>query len=161
MADLVVVMRGGAAVEVGSYGELLAAGGVFAALMKEAQVSDVWSVLCHVAGGVVVLLLCVCVCVSTGHQLGTNTPHLTPRPRMQRWPQMMRATKQRQQLAVAPASLQGWQQARQGQHPRSCLPRQQRAASSRSRRRRPQAACRALWWLRTCARSAGFLRCSC
>ena len=39
MADVVVVMRGGTAVEVGSYPELLAAGGVFAALMKEAQVS--------------------------------------------------------------------------------------------------------------------------
>lgn len=38
MADLVVVMRNGSAVETGSYAELLAAGGVFAALMKEAQV---------------------------------------------------------------------------------------------------------------------------
>lgn len=38
MADQVVVMRGGTAVEVGGYAELLAAGGVFAALMKEAQV---------------------------------------------------------------------------------------------------------------------------
>ncbi|KAF6252635.1 hypothetical protein COO60DRAFT_504509 [Scenedesmus sp. NREL 46B-D3] len=37
LADLVVVMRGGTAVEVGSYSELLAAGGAFAALMKEAQ----------------------------------------------------------------------------------------------------------------------------
>lgn len=40
MADLVVVMRGGSAVEVGSYAELMAAGGVFAALMKEAQVGQ-------------------------------------------------------------------------------------------------------------------------
>lgn len=39
LADLVVVMRGGQAVEVGPYSELLAAGGVLAALMKEAQVS--------------------------------------------------------------------------------------------------------------------------
>jgi ABC-type uncharacterized transport system ATPase subunit len=38
LSDLVVVMRGGTAVEVGSYSQLLAAGGVFAALMKEAQV---------------------------------------------------------------------------------------------------------------------------
>lgn len=38
MADVVVVMRGGSAVEVGGYTELIAAGGVFAALMKEAQV---------------------------------------------------------------------------------------------------------------------------
>jgi ABC-type multidrug transport system fused ATPase/permease subunit len=41
LSDLVVVMRGGAAVEVGSYSELLAAGGAFAALMKEAQVGMV------------------------------------------------------------------------------------------------------------------------
>jgi ABC-type multidrug transport system fused ATPase/permease subunit len=39
MADVVVVMRAGAAVEVGSYSELLNAGGLFTALMKEAQVS--------------------------------------------------------------------------------------------------------------------------
>ena len=39
MADLVVVMRDGAAVEVGSYSELMAAGGTFTALMKEAQVN--------------------------------------------------------------------------------------------------------------------------
>lgn len=38
MADVVVVMRGGTAVEVGTYPELISAGGVFAALMKEAQV---------------------------------------------------------------------------------------------------------------------------
>jgi ABC-type glutathione transport system ATPase component len=38
LSDLVVVMRGGTAVEVGSYSQLLAAGGTFAALMKEAQV---------------------------------------------------------------------------------------------------------------------------
>lgn len=40
MADVVVVMRAGAAVEVGSYAELLNAGGLFTALMKEAQVSQ-------------------------------------------------------------------------------------------------------------------------
>jgi hypothetical protein len=49
MADVVVVMRGGAAVEVGSYNELMAAGGVFAALMKEAQVR-VCRHLCGVGG---------------------------------------------------------------------------------------------------------------
>jgi ABC-type multidrug transport system fused ATPase/permease subunit len=38
LSDLVVVMRGGTAVEVGSYSTLLAAGGAFAALMREAQV---------------------------------------------------------------------------------------------------------------------------
>jgi hypothetical protein len=38
MADVVVVMRGGTAVEVGTYLKLMSAGGVFAALMKEAQV---------------------------------------------------------------------------------------------------------------------------
>ncbi|WIA43760.1 hypothetical protein OEZ86_010184 [Tetradesmus obliquus] len=40
LSDLVVVMRGGCAVEVGSYSQLLAAGGAFAALMKEAQAED-------------------------------------------------------------------------------------------------------------------------
>lgn len=38
MADLVIVLRDGAAAEVGTYPELLAAGGAFTALMKEAQV---------------------------------------------------------------------------------------------------------------------------
>lgn len=45
MADLVVVMRGGTAVEVGSYPELMNAGGVFAALMREAQVGEMLPVV--------------------------------------------------------------------------------------------------------------------
>jgi len=40
MADVVVVMKDGAAAEVGSYSQLMAAGGLFTALMKEAQVTD-------------------------------------------------------------------------------------------------------------------------
>lgn len=50
MADLVVVMRGGTAVEVGTYPDLIAAGGVFAALMKEAQVCLVCFVRCGAIG---------------------------------------------------------------------------------------------------------------
>jgi hypothetical protein len=61
MADVVVVMRGGTAVEVGSYADLLAAGGVFAALMKEAQVCACVRVCACV---------CVCVCECVGGREG-------------------------------------------------------------------------------------------
>eukprot|EP00883_Tetradesmus_obliquus_P002963 jgi/Sobl393_1/13177/SZX62082.1 len=55
LSDLVVVMRGGCAVEVGSYSQLLAAGGAFAALMKEAQVGSYSQLLA--AGGAFAALM--------------------------------------------------------------------------------------------------------